>query len=68
MLSPVEIIEQLTIDEFIVLCQLAKPHNFDVLSIRRDLQLLPVVYVELDNGLRERIALGELFLTEIKNG
>ncbi len=56
MLSPQEICEQLSVDEFIELVQIADTRKFDVLSIQRTDTLTPVIFINRE-GLRERIAL-----------
>lgn len=55
MLNPQQIVEQLTTDEFINLCQYAKPHKFDVITINRHIDGKLTVFVLLDTGLRERV-------------
>lgn len=55
MLTPLQIVESLTTDEFINLCWTAKPHKFDVISINRDINGKLTVSVLLDTGLQERI-------------
>jgi hypothetical protein len=56
-MTGLEVCEKLNVDEFIAICELALPHNFEFLSIRRDSHG-PVVFIRLDNGQRERISLG----------
>lgn len=48
MLKPVQVLEKLTVDEFIGLCQQV-PGKFEVVEIERDENLDPTVFVELPN-------------------
>jgi hypothetical protein len=44
MLTPLEIVEQLTVDEFIAMCQALGPiHKFDIEAVHRKLNVITVV-------------------------